>query len=352
MNRKFALYITFIGLLGLLFSCEKDGTQIVMLDNPVPPSLVTVPDLTLLRTNGTNTLEFVGTPVDPGFQASANYFLEAAEAGTNFADPVTILNDIQDESFKITVSDLNGILLKKFPADIATSVELRIRAVLVVDAGTGAKGTSTDPFEYNSGAVTKNATPYGLPRLDLVYSGDAQKIESALGDGSYTGYVKLSAGDSFTLLDPDTNTEYGFDGDETLVANGSAITAATDGWYKLSANTNDMSYSFLDFRIGLIGDATPNGWSAPDQKMEYNAQTGLWAITLDLTAGTVKFRINDDWSGSINLGIGDADHPEYTTSNLWNSGSSQNIPIASAGNYTITLYIGASTYSCTITKNN
>ena len=86
--------------------------------------------------------------------------------------------------------------------------------------------------------------------------------------------------------------------------------------------------------------------------MEYDYQSNLWTITLDLTAGTVKFRVNDDWSGSINLGIGDADHPEYTINNLWNSGSSQNIPIASAGNYTITLFIGSSTYSCTITKNN
>jgi hypothetical protein len=352
MNKKIVLYISFIGLIGLLFSCEKDEDQIFMLDNPVAPTLVNVPNLTLERSNGANTLEFTGTPVDAGFQASANYFLEIAAAGTNFADPVTIASGIQPASMKITVSDLNGILLKKFPADAATSADLRIRAVLVVDAGTGAPGTSSNPFEYSSDTKTVTVTPYGLPRLDLVYSGEAQKIESALGDGNYSGYIKLAAGDSFTLLDPDTDTEYGFEGDETLVVDGNSISAIAEGWHKLTVNTNDLTYSFEEFRIGLIGDATPNGWDAPDQKMEYIPETGLWTITLNLTAGSVKFRVNDDWSGSINLGIGDADHPEYTTNNLWNSGSSQNIPIAEAGNYTITLNIGSSTYSCTITKNN
>ncbi|MGD9976651.1 MAG: hypothetical protein AB7S54_01825, partial [Bacteroidales bacterium] len=74
--------------------------------------------------------------------------------------------------------------------------------------------------------------------------------------------------------------------------------------------------------------------------------------TLNLTVGSVKFRVNDDWNSGINLGIGDADHLEYTINNLWNSGSSQNIPIATAGNYTVKLYIGTSTYKCTFTRNN
>jgi hypothetical protein len=103
--------------------------------------------------------------------------------------------------------------------------------------------------------------------------------------------------------------------------------------------------------IGLIGDATPNAWNSPDSKMDYDAQSGLWTITLDLVVGSVKVRANDTW-GSINLGLGDATHTGYSLTNLWNNGSSQNIPIATAGNYTIKVLIGTSTYSMTITKNN
>ena len=347
---KKLIYITFIGLIGLLFSCEEDGDLVYMDENPTPPSIVSMPDLTLERNNGTDTLEFVCTPVDPGFQASASYFLEASAAGANFADPVVIVTGVKGTSFKITVSDLNGILLKKFPADEVSSVDFRLRSVLVVDAGTGAPGTGSDPFEYSSDTQTASVTLYGLPRLDLLNSGVDQKIESALGNGEYTGYVKLDATMPFTLLDPDSNTEYGGN-DDVLIVDGDAIAANENGWHQLSANTNDLTYSLEEFRIGLIGDATPNAWEAPDQKMEYNPATGLWEITLDLIVGTVKFRVNDDWSGSINLGLGDDDHPEYTLDNLWNSGSSQNIPIDAAGNYTITLSIGSSKYSATITKN-
>ena len=96
MNKKIFIYLTFIGLIGLLFSCEKEGTKAILMDNPVSPTLVTVPDLTLKRTSGLNILEFVGTAVDPGFQASVTYYLEAAAKGTNFQNPILILSDKQD----------------------------------------------------------------------------------------------------------------------------------------------------------------------------------------------------------------------------------------------------------------
>ena len=61
MNKKIFIYLTFIGLIGLLFSCKKDETRAILSDSPVAPILQTVPDLTLKRANGTNMLTFVGT---------------------------------------------------------------------------------------------------------------------------------------------------------------------------------------------------------------------------------------------------------------------------------------------------
>lgn len=349
MTKKYFIYLTIIGLFALLFSCENEGTNVVMLDNPTAPTIKTVPDLTLKRADGTKVLQFVGTSVDPGFKASANYFLEACKSGTNFADAVTLISGTQDTLMQITVSDLNAALLKKFAADQSTSVDLRIRSVLTVDAGTGAPGTSAKPFEYTSVVKTVSVTTYGLPRLDLINSGLTQKIESALGDGKYTGFVKLNTTKAFTLKDPDTNTSYGASG-SALAVNGSGIIVPDNGWYRLSADSKALTFKLEPYMIGLIGSATPNGWSAPDSKMDYDAQSGLWYITLDLVVGAVKIRANDTW-GSINLGLGDATHPEYSLSNLWNDGGSKDIPITVAGNYTIKVYIGSSTYSCTITKN-
>ncbi len=183
MNKNLLIYLTFIGLFSLLFSCKKDETKVVMLATPIAPSIQTMPNLTLKRADGAKIIEIVGTAVNPGFQASASYYLEACLKGNNFANVVPILNDIQDLSFKISVSDLNGLLLKKFPADQVTSLDFRIRSVLAVDAGTG-----SSPMVYSSAVKSVDVTLYGLPRLDLVESVAGQKIESALGDGKYAGY--------------------------------------------------------------------------------------------------------------------------------------------------------------------
>lgn len=314
-------------MFGLLLSCEKDGEQVVMLSSPTVPTIVSMPGLTLERNNGLDVLEFVGTPVDPGFTASAKYFLEANAAGNNFDNPIAIRNNVNANSFTITVSDLNGMLLKKFPADAASSVDFRIRAELVVDAGTGA-----ETFEYFSATSTATVTLYGLPKLDLLDSGVDQKIESALGNGEYKGFVKVDKAVAFKLKDPDTGIEYG-GSNGLLEADGSGILSSETGWQILSANINDLTYSFEDYRIGLVGDATPGGWDAPDSKMDYDVKTGTWIITLNLTDGVVKFRRNDGWDW--NMGFVEGETPGWSGSTQ-QQGYGNDIPVPDgAGNYTV-----------------
>jgi starch-binding outer membrane protein SusE/F len=159
MIKNLLKYITVIGLAYVLFSCEKDEVKVYMLDNPIPPTIVSFPDLTLQISKATDTLVFVGTPVDPGFQASVKYYLEACATGTNFAKPLTVFTGIYDEVFKTTVGDLDKLMVKKFKAGQVV-VDFRIRAVLVVDAGTGALGTSTNPLAFNSETKTVSVTIY------------------------------------------------------------------------------------------------------------------------------------------------------------------------------------------------
>jgi hypothetical protein len=285
-----------------------------------------------------DTLVFVGTAVDPGFKASATYFLEACASGNNFKDSLQVLSSNQDASLKITVSALNGILLQKFTADVASSVDFRIRSVLSIDAGTGAV-----PMIYASDPVSANVTIFGLPRLDLLNSGITQKVESTLGDGKYIGYVKLDATKPFTLKDPDANITYGANG-TALAVNGAAFSVAANGWYQVKADTKALTFTILPYNIGLIGDF--NNWSAPDSKMAYDAKTGSWFVTVTLTAGGVKFRMNDAWDQGINLGVGTG----YSLDNLQNGSSSANIPVT-PGNYTVRLYINSAPFRATFTLN-
>lgn len=333
---------TILGLVVLFAGCEKDGEKIIMSDNPIAPSFLSFPDMTLVRDNASDTLIFTGTPVDPGFDASATYFIEACLSGNGFEDVALLWSGVHVDEVKISVGDANGILKRKFPADVTTSLDFRLRAVLTVDAGTGAAGTSSNPFEYISGITTSDVTIYGFPRLDLNNSGKVQKVESPLGDGNYSGIVKMDPASPFTLTDPDTGTEYG-DAAGALAVDGAAITPPKAGYHVLDIDVPGLTYSFEEMQIGLVGSATPNGWDVPDQKMEYDQATGTWSITLNLVDGEFKFRLNDGWAW--NLG--------GTPGNLVHDGS--NLPVTVAGNYTITLTITdfeGELATCTITQNN
>lgn len=75
---------------------------------------------------------------------------------------------------------------------------------------------------------------------------------------------------------------------------------------------------------GVIGSATPGGWTT-DTNLNYNLSTRVYSITMALTAGEIKFRLDDSWSTNV----GDDGN------NLTFDANGANIPIPAAGNYTI-----------------
>jgi hypothetical protein len=334
MNKKLLIYLTFIGLIGLLFSCQKDETKAVFLDNPVAPIIQSVPDLTLKRANGTNILNFVGTPVEPGFQASATYYLEACAKGTNFVDAVQIYSGNQDLSIQITVSDLDGILLKKFPADKVSSLDFRIRAVLSLSSGTGS-------FVYSSAVKTVDVTTYGPPSLTFTSAGTLQGVVSSADNKLYTGWI-YTDGTPIQFTNNDNGKKYGgvlVAGEVScaLAENGPAI-AIPAGAYNVTADINSgvMKLTLADVTIGIIGDAV-GGWS-DDTKMVYNFTDHTWNITKTVTAGGIKFRTHNSWA-AVNVAYNPAGHD---LNNLYqNDGKtdSQDIKDIAPGKYNIKLYL-------------
>ena len=347
MNKKIYLYLTFIGLIGLLFSCQKDETKAVLLDNPIVPTIQSTPDLTLKRANGLNVLEFKGTAVDPGFQASATYYLEACAKGTNFADATLILSDNQDLSMKITVADLDGILLKKFPADKVSSIDFRIRSVLSLSSGTGS-------YVYSSAAKTVDVTTYGPPTLALTVAGKLQGIVSAADNGLYIGWI-YTDGTPFQFTNNDNGKKYGgvlASGDVScaLTENGPAISLPA-GAYNMTAdvNTGVMKLTIADVTIGIIGDAV-GGWDN-DTKMVYNFTDHTWNVTKTVTAGGIKFRTHNSWA-AVNVAYNPAGHD---LNNLYqNDGKtdSQNIDDIAPGKYNIKLYLETTPMKVVFTPTN
>lgn len=89
---------------------------------------------------------------------------------------------------------------------------------------------------------------------------------------------------------------------------------------------------------GIIGSATPGGWDA-DTNLDYDLSTKKYSYVGPLVVGEIKFRLDDSWA--TNYGDDGND--------LTLDAGGANIPIPTAGNYTIVIDFTAKTY--TITKN-
>ncbi len=153
MKNKRFLLLTFIGLTGLMVSCEKDETIVKLTENPVLPQVVTLPSLIFDKAHENDTIVFVCSPIDFGYGVSSKYALEACVSGKGFTTKETMRISYGDDyaEIKTTIIKVNKLFKgKKIVAGTKSAVDFRVRAVLTVDAGSGALGSSTTPLEYIS----------------------------------------------------------------------------------------------------------------------------------------------------------------------------------------------------------
>ena len=112
-----------------------------------------------------------------------------------------------------------------------------------------------------------------------------------------------------------------------------------EGFYKIVLNLDAKTLELTPITtIGIIGDATPNGWDA-STPMTYSKADGAWVINdAQLKDGELKFRANDGWD--INWG--------GTPDALTQGGANMKV---AAGTYDIKLYAWADGFAkCIMTK--
>ena len=197
-----------------------------------------------------------------------------------------------------------------------------------------------------------NNLTYSFAKPVLYMAGDANgwsHIDYLSGeDGvNYTGFMYLNQnGFKFCSQQNWDGTNYGgaFFGQES----DNIIMDETEGYYKVDVDLSTKKYTLTPITtIGIIGDATVNGWSGDDIDMNYvpyNKETKegrYWEVKdITLKTGVIKFRANDDWK--INWG-GELD-------NLTSKGNPANIAVEE-GKYDIKLYPWADGYAkCEMTK--
>ncbi len=339
-----------ISIIALLFAAceEKELTPVVDLGEG--PS-ITAPSsgaaFVLDETQIDNQLvAFSWTAADFGFSAATTYTLELDKVGNNFSDPITLSSGNTLSTDEVTIGQLNNIMLtKELPADVSSSVEIRVCAKI-----------SDEVETLCSAPITLDVTPYqaeiDYPILNVPGSyqdwdpGNPQTvIFSRKSDNNYEGYIFMGVDDAlYKFAQGSWDSNWGdneADGilDPLGIGNDIPINDGA-GMYFLNANLNDLTHSNMKTDWGVLGDATPTGWDA-DTDMEWDAEKFALTINLDLNAGELKFRANDDWA--INFG------DNFGNGQLQLDGG--NIAVAEAGNYTIDLYLSQATYSYTLTKN-
>jgi hypothetical protein len=102
-----------------------------------------------------------------------------------------------------------------------------------------------------------------------------------------------------------------------------------------TSNVNSIKVTPYQPNWGIIGSATPLGWNNSTD-MTYNPQTGKYTLSLALTAGEFKFRLDNSWTTNY----GD------NGNNLSLEANGANIPV-NAGRYTIVLDIANLSYTIT-----
>ena len=344
-NILFALF-----LLLAVSACEEENLDTTLRLGATPELISPTAgvDFILEESNQDDPLTtFEWSAADFGFQAAVTYTIEIDEVGNNFEDAVTLASTNGLNSSDVSVGKMNNILLAKgLPFGFANPLEIRVCAKV-----------SDNVDALCSQAVALTVSPY---QAEVVYPkltvpGDYQgwdpadedyAVYSRKSDEIYEGYIyfepdeanyKFAQGLSWDVNwgdnEPDGILDLGGIDNNIKTESGS-------GMYRLTADLNTLQHGNEKTDWGVIGDATPGG-TATDTDLVWDATDGVLRVTLDLTAGSLRFRAND----TDDLNFGD----DFTNGTLEYGGEA--IPVAEAGNYTIDLMLNVSDYSYTIIKN-
>lgn len=352
MKKLSLLLLSVLGFF-MFTSCSEDNLGPVVNSNPGSPS-ITAPEsgqsYTLSEDQAEDTLMTMEwTNPDYGFPSAPKYIIQMDSATQGFDDPMQLVT-VNGTTYSIMVGQMNSTILGAgLPFGEEVSLEFRVIASL------------SDSMEQQiSEPITLNFTAYSICKFcPAIYvpgsyqsaSGygsdwtpaDAPALSTVNDQDQYEGYVYMANPDNQFKFTPERNwsLDFGDDGgDGTLEEKSANIALADAGYYKINVDLNSLTYSALNTTWGLIGDATPGGWNS-DTDMTYDLTTKVWSLTVDLNAGSIKFRANDAWD--LNYGDDGADGI------LERDGA--NISVSTAGNYTVKLNLSTYPYSYSITQN-
>lgn len=342
--KKITLFLIIAGL--FTFSSCEELIKTELDSNPTA-SVLNLQDgavIVLDVANQNVPIFYLWDAADYGPQLVITYTLQMDKQGNGFADPVALGVVTNSTTLSIVTSELNNKLLAYLPDPaVPEAIPLEFRMMT---------GISPNVDPLYSAVIKQTITPYYVPVVYPVLNvpgsyqgwnpGDSTTaITSLKSNDKYEGYLMFPDNTEFKYALGSWTTNWGDDNaDGTLEPGGANILCPVGGYYKLNVDLIALTHSFVSTAWGVIGSATPGGWDN-DTDMVWDEATKTWNVTMDLVVGEFKFRANDAWD--INYG----DNAGNGT--LQQDGS--NIPIAAAGNYTITLDLSKTIYKYKVKAN-
>lgn len=305
-NRSIVFFVAALALT----SCEKDEDRAVAREGATI-NLTTSSNAVVLTEEGAEAeaLTLSWDEADFGYQAAVTYALQIDTADNNFSTPFNMpLQDAREKVF--TGAELNTLLTRlKYAQEETHDVNMRIRATV---------SNLVEPI-YSAAQKVSVTTYSTFVEPSFVYvPGDYQgwspetapSLISVESNGIYQGIISFNNKDNnlkFKITEGRSwSVNYGGGSAAgTLALNGPDLAVPTKDSYRITVDLNNMTWSAAKYSWGLIGDATPGGWDK-DTDMIYDNEAGVWRLTTALTAGKIKFRLNDDWGTNYGEDNGDS----------------------------------------------
>lgn len=350
MKKIVSLFTVLVAI--TIFSCSPDNVEDRPVIQPTDAPVLEAPDAgnSYELSNDNKDLQaerFVWSPANYGGDVQITYTLYMDVSGGDFTNAQILGGTNAETQLSVTQQSLNSAALALGAQPFsAASFDLKVVSDI----------NGQDKME--SGIVTITVVPYTTQAPQIAVPGNQQGWDpgsadhleaSAYGETDYEGYVWLDGEHKFVGPDDNGNfawgnIDWGDDGTFSgilLEQDEVNCNATSAGQYYVQVNTGTLTYSETKYDWGLIGSATPTGWDS-DTNMVYDSATKTWRLTIDLVAGEIKFRANDDWAW--NYGDTGAD------GSLENNGD--NIQVGEAGNYTVVLDLSTPrAYTYSLTKN-
>ncbi len=336
MKKTIFIFVALLSVLGFNACSEDDDFTFVARPNPegIAFENTFLESYPLSVANGDNLAErFVWNKTDFGVPSPVKYELQASTTEAFEAEEV-VAGDLTTNNYGVTVSYLLNLAgqagLDNDPdteAPNTGSLYFRVKAY-VGDAGGDTEqlssvialpivltedsegGVEMKPLMFLVGDVTAAGWSENNNNTPLFRDGENDQIFSFTGRFAGSGDTE-----GFKILETlgEWQPQWGLDGaalsnSDLLGGDPSAFPVSTDGYYSLSINKEDMSYTFEAYdaaaaptygSIGILGDATADGWDADQDLTPTAFDPHIWVIEgIELTDGHVKFRVGDLWDVS------------------------------------------------------